>query len=365
MKAEDVQHLIFSLAGENAAGSSELSAWLTAETAGQPLFLTETLTALDERDALVWRDSPGFSTGSGEPSARLLDPPATLAKLKSMGPQSLAPAIHDVVLSRLEWLSQSAAAVLAAAAVIGRTCRFERLRQVSGTDEQDGLNALDELLSACLILEDRDQVRPYTISHDRIREVVYAQLSEARQQVFHRRALAALAEAKAPPAELARHALAAKEWPAAFHHSLMAGDEAMRLYAVADAMYHYQTARRLLNEQRVHADAATCHRLYRDLGKAFEIEFQQLNALAVYQEMQALAVTRGDQEMELAALVASCNVRSMPYDAHDVAQAAVLAEQALPLARAGRPQGRGADRAQSRYAARSWRWADGARHCAY
>jgi hypothetical protein len=45
---------------------------------------------------------------------------------------------------------------------------------------------------------------------------------------------------------LTRHALAAKDWLAAFDHSLMAGAEAMHLYAVADGIYHYQTARGLL-----------------------------------------------------------------------------------------------------------------------
>jgi DNA-binding SARP family transcriptional activator len=325
MSADDLRQLIFSMAGENAIGSSELSAWLTSETAGQPFFLAETLIALDGQEALVW---------IGAATDRILDAPATLRKLKALGPQSIAPAIRDVVLSRLEWLSQPASAVLAAAAVLGRNCRFERLCQVSGLDEQGGLNALDELLAARLILEARDEARPYIISHDRIREIVYAQLSEARQQVFHRRALTALTAAKAPSAELAYHALIAKDWQSAFDQSLLAGDEAMRLYAVAGAIDHYQTARRLLNEQHVNVGSVICQRLYMDLGKAFEIEFHQLDALAIYQEMQALAVKRGDRAMELAALVASGNVRAMPYDAHDVVQAAVLAEHALPLARA-------------------------------
>ena len=97
----------------------------------------------------------------------------------------------------------------------------------------------------------------HTVAHDRIREVVYAQLSQARQQIFHRRALAALAEAKASPAELAHHALSAKEWQFAFHHSLRAGDAAMRLYAVAGAAHHYEHARALLNAKK--ADVIQSH----------------------------------------------------------------------------------------------------------
>jgi DNA-binding SARP family transcriptional activator len=324
MNADDLQQIIFSLAGENAPGSSKLSAWLTAETAGQPFFLTETLTALDEYGALVW---------DAEPPVRRLNPLATLANLKSIGSQSLAPAIRDVVLSRLEWLSQPAAAVLAAAAVIGRNCSYTFLCNVSGTGEQDSLNALDELLSARMIVEIRNEARPYTVSHDRIREVVYAQLSEARQQVFHRRALAALTEAKAPPAELAHHALLAKEWGFAFQHSLSAGDEAMRLYAVAGAAHHYETARSLLNEKKADVDNAACQHLYMRLGKAYELEHQHHKALNIYEEMQTLASARASREMELASLVARCLVLPLPYETQDVEQARILAQKALLLAR--------------------------------
>jgi hypothetical protein len=85
---------------------------------------------------------------------------ATLANLKSMRTQLLAPAIRDVVLARLEWLSQPAAALLSAAAVIGRNSGFDHLCQVSGTGEQESLDALDELLSARMIVEIRNDARP-------------------------------------------------------------------------------------------------------------------------------------------------------------------------------------------------------------
>ena len=196
------------------------------------------------------------------------------------------------------------------------------------------MNALDELLSARMIVEVRNEARPYTVSHDRIREVVYAQLSEARQQIFHRRALAALAEAKAPPAELAHHALSAKEWQFAFDHSLRAGDEAMRLYAVAGAAHQYETARSLLNEKKADVDNAACQHLYMGLGKAYELGYQHRKALNIYEEMQTLASARDSREMELAALVARCLILPSPYETQDVEKARVLAEQALPLAQA-------------------------------
>jgi DNA-binding SARP family transcriptional activator/tetratricopeptide (TPR) repeat protein len=322
--AADMHELVQSLTGEGAAGAAGLSAWLTAETNGQPFFVVETLSALEDYGALVWKEE--------ESSAPILDAVATLANLKKMDSQSLAPTIHDVILSRLEWLSQPATAVLAAAAVIGRNCSYIRLYQVAGTDEQNSLDALDELLSARLLTEARNEARPYIISHDRIREAVYSQISEARKQVFHRRALTALAEAKAPSAELANHAFAAREWESAFQYNLSAGDEAMRLYEVGTAAKHYETSRTLMNENKSTVDTETCQQLYTQLGKAYELEFHHHEALTIYEEMQTQASARDSREMELASLIARCVLLPTHYDTQDVAQARVLAQKAVPMA---------------------------------
>jgi len=322
----DIRELIQSLTGENVEGVPELSAWLTAETNGQPFFVVETLSALDDYGALVWVDK--------ETSKPVLDPLATLDNLKSIDSRSLATTINDVVLSRLEWLSQSASSLLCAAAVIGRNCSFRLLSRVSGADEQNSLDALDELLSARLIVETRNETRPYIISHDRIREVVYAQLSEARREVFHRRALTALTEEKVPSAELAHHALSAKEWQFAFQHSLSAGDEAMYLYQVATAAGHYESARSLLVESKADVDMGNCQHLYLQLGKAYELEFHHRDALTVYEEMQKHASAHDSREMELASLVARCVILPSHYDTQNVDLARELAQLALPLAQA-------------------------------
>ena len=324
VQASDIRELVQSLTGENAEGTAELSAWLTAETNGQPFFVVETLSALDDYGALVWV--------GGDSSSPILDPLKTLDNLKSIDSRSLAPTIHDVILSRLEWLSQPASAVLSAAAVIGRNCSFGLLGRVSGTDEQNSLDALDELLSARLISEVRNETRPYNISHDRIREVAYVRISEARREVFHRRALTALAEVKAPSAELAHHALSAKEWLFAFQHSLNAGDEAMRLYEVTTAAGHYESARSLYIESKADVDTGTCQHLYLQLGKAYELEFHHRQALTIYEEMQTQASARESREMELASLVARCVILPLHYDTQNIDLARELAEQALPLA---------------------------------
>ena len=110
--------------------------------------------------------------------------------------------------------------------------------------EQDGLPALDEVLHSHLLQESeraRGRIGPvtagyYVFAHAMIRAVVYAEAGEARRSIFHRRALEALREDAAPAAVLAYQALAAGLAEPAFHWSLAAADEAMRVVAVRDAI---------------------------------------------------------------------------------------------------------------------------------
>lgn len=327
----DVRKVVISLAGAIAEGADDLSRWLAAETHCQPYFLVETLAALNDYGALVWERSQAGS--------QRLNAMATLANLRSTDSLGPAPTIQDVILSRLEWLSRPAMAVLAAVAVIGRKCSFRLLCQLTGHAEDDALDALDELLSVNMILQIRDEARPYAISHDYIRHVVYEQMTEARREVLHRRALTRLEESGAVSAELAYHAYAARDWAAVFMHSLTAGDEALSLYDASTAAKHYEAARTLLRELKAVAEDAGCEHLYLQLGRVYEIIFRQRDALAVYRDMLEQAVERGSRQMELSALVACCGVLSQPFDAHDVEQTRILARKALHLARAlGNPR---------------------------
>ena len=85
----------------------------------------------------------------------------------------------------------------------------------------------------------------YAFTHDHVRDVAYTEAGSARRRLFHRRALEVLTEEGAPAAELARHAFAAGMAEETFRHSLAAGDQALALFAVQDAISHYERARKL------------------------------------------------------------------------------------------------------------------------
>src|SRR5207245_9160300 len=86
----------------------------------------------------------------------------------------------------------------------------------------------------------------YFFSHDRVRDIVYQELSAARRQVLHRRALARWEARAAPAAAKAHHARSAGLYQVAVAYEIAAGDAALDLFAVGDAITHYEHARHLL-----------------------------------------------------------------------------------------------------------------------
>ena len=88
-----------------------------------------------------------------------------------------------------------------------------------------------------------------SLLHDLVRDVVYTELGAARRLVLHQRALALLETEGARAAELAYHALAAGEAEVAYRYSVQAGDEALAVFAVEEAIGDYEQARALLKAQ--------------------------------------------------------------------------------------------------------------------
>jgi hypothetical protein len=75
-------------------------------------------------------------------------------------------------------------------------------------------------------------------------------MGHARRQVLHRRAFEVLEEGGAPAAQLARHALDGGLAEQAFQASVAAGDVAVEVFSIKDAIEHYERARDLLTEVR-------------------------------------------------------------------------------------------------------------------
>ena len=290
-------------------GLGNLGEWLAAETGGQPFYLVETLKALLEEGELVVRsradEKPVVEVG---PSLRAGN------DLRDLLPQS----VREVIRARLSRLSFAASELLRAGAVLERGFGFESLVSVTGLGEAEGLRGLDELIERRLLREEtggQEAEKPllypsatYSFSHEKIRQVAYTEGGPARRQVLHRRAFEVLEGSGAPPAELARHALAGGLAKPYFSYSVAAGDAAMEVFAVEDAIGHYERARDLLAEVRTGGRQLTepsipdLEHLYTQLGRAYEMADEWRKARAAYETMLALAREVGQAKLEVISL---------------------------------------------------------------
>jgi DNA-binding SARP family transcriptional activator/tetratricopeptide (TPR) repeat protein len=293
---------------EAESGLGSFVKWLAAETGGQPFYLVETLKALLEEGKLVIR-----SRADGETVMEVGPALRAGSTLRGLLPQS----VREVIRARLSRLSSAASDLLRAGAVLGRGFGFESLVGVAGLGEAEGLRGLDELIERHLLREEaggQEEAEPlyfsatYSFSHEKIREVAYTEGGRSRRRVLHRRAFEVLEERGASTAELARHARAGGLAEPSFGYSVAAGDAAMEVFAVKDAIEHYERARDLLAEevgtggrQLVEPSIQELEHLYTQLGWAYELTNEWGKARAAYETMLTLGRELGEARLGMVA----------------------------------------------------------------
>ncbi|MEP7199743.1 MAG: tetratricopeptide repeat protein, partial [Chloroflexota bacterium] len=221
------------------APTNSLGERLFAETEGVPFFIVEYLAAIAESEG---RDAEG----------------------------ALPSGVRNLLRARLRAVSQTATQVLNTAAVIGHSFDFDSVREASGRSEDETVAALEELIARGLIAEIKTasggESPTYDFSHEKLRALAYAETSQARRRLIHRRVADALVAR--PP----RRTLAARASLVAQHYQLagadaqaaeyfkLAGEHARGLYANAEALSHFRNALAL-----GHAETGALHEAIGDL----------------------------------------------------------------------------------------------------
>ena len=218
---------VMRLAGEVVAEGDDTGALgerLFQETDGLPFFVVQYLDELRQRQGKLNDDSWDLPIG-----------------------------VRELLRARIAALSAEELQVLTTLAAIGAAAPFEVVLDASGRSEEEGVAALDQLLARGLVMERNDgtlaRLAPlYDVSHDRLRDLLYAETSLLRRRLLHRRIAEALRRRSTGPAQrttaarVAYHLQLAGQDAEAADAYREAGDVASELYAIAEAIVHYEAA---------------------------------------------------------------------------------------------------------------------------
>jgi DNA-binding CsgD family transcriptional regulator/tetratricopeptide (TPR) repeat protein len=161
---------------------------LAEGAAGNPLYVTELVAALDRGSSLTITEA------------------GTAALTSGRAPSSLSAAIAD----RLGFVSGSVREVLRAAALLGVDFAVPDLVTVMGRSVADLIPAVDEARAAGVLAESRNGLE---FRHPLIRAALYDEMPVPLRAAWHRDAGRALAEAGAPMDRVARQLLWAVDGP--------------------------------------------------------------------------------------------------------------------------------------------------------
>lgn len=143
--------------------TDEFTGHIFTATAGNAFFVSETIRALIEEEQLKL-----------ERGCWIL--PADISTLE------LPTSIEATILRRLNLLGSEALELARTAAVVGRGLELSFLKSLSGLEDEKLFEILDELIERQFM---RVEEKQYLFTHDRVRETLYAQLSQEEREKFH------------------------------------------------------------------------------------------------------------------------------------------------------------------------------------
>lgn len=217
-------------AGGMAAAQPGAAERLLRESEGNPFFLWSILHAWSEAEALP------------QPECGTL-------------PEDL----RDSVRARLARVPPAGRGLLELAAVLGHRFHFEMLLALGGIPEPAFLQALDLLVRRRLLRQEPGGSF-HDFSHDKVREVVYADTGSARRVLLHRQVAQRLAAQAGDDAHelhghVAEHCERGEAWAEAVHYLSLAAGHSLKLFAIRESLQWFDRALALAE---AHPGACSC-----------------------------------------------------------------------------------------------------------
>ena len=234
-------HNLMEQLSPQASSASDLADFLYTRSEGCPLFMDELL-----RD---WMESGKVVLNAEQLHIRDADL------------MSLPSGVQAVITARLERLSERARAFAELAAVMGTTVDVDLVREVSGWQEADILDSLNELQDHHLLCETHTRgAFDYRFTHHLIQSVIYAQMSPASRTRRHYRMAQVMADIDAYRGDsvaqrLAEHYEHGGQPAAAAPHYLRAARHALTVYAYHEVVKLVEHTLTLTDDTTQHFEA--------------------------------------------------------------------------------------------------------------
>ena len=292
---------------------------------GNPFFVEELVRALID-EGVIQRDenSGGWQVTQAVDELQL--------------PESL----QALLTARIDRLDPLARQILQIASVIGRVFNYQVLQEAADAYQiQEGLNLYEQLSMlqrAGLVIEQRRlPIREYIFHHELTREAAYQSILVRRRRQIHRLVGETIESLNKDKLEeqanrLVDHFREAQDYDRALQYANLAGDHAYRLYALPEAITMYGQAISLSGKSRQPIEMDLLRHVYTRRGRSLEFTGDYPQALANYQELEQLGIERGDQRLELAALIPQAIIYSTYTTNYDPARGQKISERALALA---------------------------------
>jgi len=298
---------------------------LFARTEGHPLFTVELLRTLEERGDLI------------------KDPGGRWVQAVSLDWETLPARVEGVIAERLGRLTDEARETLTIGSVMGRDFAVQVIAQVQDVPERELVKQLArELDKRHHLVQEIGEIRVgkqflswYRFAHALFQQFLYNDTSAGERRLLHGDVAGVLETLYAGhtdeiAAELARHYQEAGEDEKAIAYLIQAGDGAFRVYAHNEALAY--TSRALDLGRSGVATHDQLQHLYAQRGRAYELSDRYGQALANYEEMQALGQRRRDRGLELEALMLRGLAYAVGSRVWNLGKAQALSLDALTLA---------------------------------
>jgi class 3 adenylate cyclase/tetratricopeptide (TPR) repeat protein len=251
---------------------------------GNPLYLEEITRSFLERE-IIQREGTGY---------RLR---------RALTPNDVPETIQDIIVSRLDRLSEHQKRTIQTAAVIGREFAVRLLRHIADIQEQLD-DCLSELKNLELIYE--KNVFPdleYIFKHVLTQEAAYNSLLSTRRTRLHTAIGLAIEELHQERLaeryeELAHHFTQGEAWEKAFHYLTRSGDKARQAYANHEAIAFYTQGIEVSRGITPALDEAQLLPVYEGRGLVCMLQTRYDEAIADFQIMRQLARTSGNPQKE-------------------------------------------------------------------